>query len=175
VAPSTRYQELTRSLEEARKLYSDYRSDAVFFAATFARGLTDYLAGPRDLVGFEPRPGAGEGGAEEAVERAIHLDEDTYWHLGLKLRLASDKASDAIRIEVRFKKVEARYLVNLFGHEDFELTEPTPTALEPVYAELFVSMKRHYEDGLRLFLDQRGQNLHLPFSARRQLEIVGEG
>jgi hypothetical protein len=174
VAPSTRYQELTRSLEEARKRYSDYRSDAVFFAATFARGLTDYLAGPRDLVAFEPPPGAPEADGVD-VERSIHLDEDTYWHLGLRLRLASDKASDAVRIEVRFKKVESRYLVNLFGHEDFELTEPTPMALEPVYAELFASMKRHYDDGLRLFLDQRGQNLHLPFSARRQLEIVGEG
>ena len=35
------------------------------------------------------------------------------------------------------------------------------------------SIRRHYEEGLRLFLDKRGQNLHVPFSAARQSDIAG--
>jgi hypothetical protein len=175
VSPSqTRYLELSHAYEDARKRFSDYRSDCVFFAATFARGLTEFMQGPRDLVTFEPVGGVRLGDGPVEVQEAMHLDEDTYWHIGIRMRVsASDKASDAVPLHIRFKKIEGRYVVNLFGHEDFELTEPTPAALQPVYEELFTSVRKHYEDGLRLFLDKRGQNLHLPFTAARQAEIAG--
>ncbi|HET9554151.1 MAG TPA: hypothetical protein VFP50_14380 [Anaeromyxobacteraceae bacterium] len=170
---TTRYQDLCTAFEEARKRFSDYRSDCVFFAATFARGLADYLGGPRELVAFEPVGGVRVGDGPTDVKDAMHLDEDTYWHFGVRLRITSDKVTDAIPLRIRFKKIEGRYVVNLFGHEDFELAEPTPAALQPVYHELFTSVRRHYEDGLRLFLDKRGQNLHIAFTAARQAEIAG--
>jgi hypothetical protein len=175
VSPSqTRYLELSHAYEEARKGLSNYRSDCVFFAATFARGLTEFMQGPRDLVVFEPVAGARKEKSIVEVQEAMYLDEDTYWHLGMRLRVsAADKAVDAVPLHIRFKKNGDRYVVNLFGHEDFELTEPTPGALQPVYEELFTSVRKHYEDGLRLFLDKRGQNLHLPFTAARQAEIAG--
>jgi hypothetical protein len=170
----TRYQALCQSLEDARKRSRDYRSDCVFFASQFVRQLTEYFGGPRDMVTFEAVGGAREGDGPVQPEEAIRLDEDTYFHMGLLVRLASEKAADELRLHVRFKKIEKLYVINLFGHEDFEVAEPTPTALEPVFAELFISLKRHYEDGLRLFLDKRGQNLHLGFTAQRQSEIAGE-
>jgi hypothetical protein len=170
---TTRYQDLCQAFDDARKRFKDYRSDCVFFASQFARQLAENLGGPRDLVSFEPAGGMRQGDGPVTIEEAMHLDEDTYWHLGLRLRLATDKAADEIRLHVRFKKIEKLYVVNLFGHEDFELAEPSPTALQPVFSELYQSVKRHYDDGLRLFLDRRGQNLHLPFSAARQAEIAG--
>jgi len=173
VSPSTtRYQDLCQALEGARRRFHDYRSDCVFFAATFARGLTEYLGGPRELVSFEPVGGARVGDGPTEVADAMHLDEDTYWHFGLQLRFTADKSADVVPLRIRFKKIESRYVVNLFGHEDFELAEPTPAALQPVYDELVASVRRHYDDGLRLFLDRRGQNLHLAFTAARQAEIA---
>lgn len=171
-ATPTRYLDLCHALEESRKRFRDYRSDCVFFAATFARGLTEYLGGPRDMVSFEPVSGVRAGDGPTEVADAMHLDEDTYWHFGLLLRLVADKVPDQLTLRVRFKKMEGRYVVNLFGHEDFELSEPTPVALQPVYDELVTSIRRHYDDGLRLFLDRRGQNLHLAFTAARQTEIA---
>ena len=103
----------------------------------------------------------------------MHLDEDTYWHFGMQIRVAGEKSSDSVRVELRFKKIERRFVISLFGHEDFEITEPNALTLEPVYELLVLSIRRHYEDGLRLFLDKRGQNLHLPFSAARQADIAG--
>ena len=174
MSPSqTRYGELSHAFEDARKRFSDYRSDCVFFAATFARGLTEFMQGPRDLVSFEPVAGLRQGDGPVEVQEAMHLDEDTYWHFGVLMRVAGGKGGDVLRFQVRFKKIEKRWVISLFGHEDFELTEPTPAALQPVYEELFTSVRKHYEDGLRLFLDKRGQNLHLPFSAARQAEISG--
>lgn len=171
----TRYQDLCQSLEEARKRSRDYRSDCVFFASQFVRQLVEYLGGPRDMVTFEAVAGARVGDGPVQPEEAIFLDEDTYFHLGLRLAIATEKASDEIRLHVRFKKIDRLFVVNLFGHEDFEIAEPSPVALEPVFTELFDSLRRHYDDGLRLFLDKRGQNLHMPFTAARQGEIAGEG
>ena len=169
--PTTRYQDLCQALDGARRRYHDYRSDCVFFASTFARGLIEYLGGPPDLVTFEPVGGARAGESPQPAD-AMHLDEDTYWHFGLQLRFATGKAEDVLPLRIRFKKIEKRYVVNLFGHEDFELADVTPAALQPIYDELVNSVRRHYEDGLRLFLDRRGQNLHLAFTAARQAEIA---
>jgi hypothetical protein len=170
--PKTRYQELCQALTEAKDRFAGYRSECVLFAATFARGLVEYLGGPRDLVAYVPKGEPGAGPID--VEDALHLGEDTYWHLGLRLKLVQGKASDTLNLEIRFKKLESRYVVNLFGHEDFELAELTTDAIRPVYEELFSSIKRHYDDGLRLFLDKRGQNLHLPFTAQR-LTLITQG
>ncbi len=170
----TPYQDLCQSLEDARERSRVYRSQCAFFASQFERQLAEYLGASRDRVSFEPLQGAREGGGPVTAQEAMYLEEDTYWHLGLRLRLSSQKATDSILFHVRFKKMEERYVVNLFGHEDFELAEPSPAALHPVFTELHESLKRHYEDGLRLFLDKRGQNLHLPFTAARQAEIAGE-
>jgi hypothetical protein len=169
----TRYQDLCQSLEDARKRSRDYRSDCVFFASQFVRQLAEYLGGPRDMVTFEAVSGLREGDGPVLPEEAIVLDEDTYFHMGLRLRLSAEKASDEIRLHIRFKKIEKLYVINVFGHEDFEVAEPTPAALEPIFGELYLSIKRHYEDGLRLFLDKRGQNLHMEFTAQRLTEIAG--
>ena len=169
----TRYQDLCQSLEEARKRSREYHSDCAFFAATFSRGLIEYLGASAEAVSFEPLSGVLQGDGPVAAHEAMHLDEDTYWHFGLRLRIAAEKASDGILLHLRFKKMEGRFVINLFGHEDFELAEPSPAALEPVFEELYESVKRHYQDGLRLFLDKRGQNLHMPFTATRQSDIAG--
>ncbi len=182
---TTRYLDLCSKFEDARKRYKDYRSDCVFFASQFARQLTEYLGGPREMVTFEPVGGARAGDGPVQPEEAIHLDEDTYYHLGLTLRLSVEKVveragekvvdrmEDDIPLHIRFKKIDRLYVVNLFGHEDFELAEPSSSSLQPIFDELYTSIKRHYEDGLRLFLDKRGQNLHLPFTAARQADIAG--
>jgi hypothetical protein len=173
-ANKTPYQDLCQSLDEARERSRVYRSQCAFFATQFERQFAEYLGAPPDRISFEPLQGARTGDGPLPVQEAMQLDEDTYWHVGLRLGLSSEKATDSILFHMRFKKMEDLYVVNLFGHEDFELAEPSPTALRPIFAELYEALNRHYHDGLRLFLDKRGQNLQMPFTAVRQGEIAGE-
>jgi hypothetical protein len=167
------YQQICQALATARENYAAYRSESALFAGILSRGFAEYLGAARDAVGYESLKGVREGDGPVDVQEAMHLDEDTYWHFGVVIRVASEQSTDVLRFQVRFKKIEKRWVVSLFGHEDFELVEPSTTSLEPVYELLVASIRRHYEDGLRLFLDKRGQNLHLPFSAARQAEISG--
>lgn len=167
------YQQICQAFETARENYAAYRSESALFAGIFSRGFAEYLGGTRDAVGYESLKGVREGDGPVDVQEAMHLDEDTYWHFGVLIRVTGERSNDVLRFQVRFKKIEKRWVISLFGHEDFELVEPNTGSLEPVYELLVASIRRHYEDGLRLFLDKRGQNLHLPFSAARQAEISG--
>ena len=169
---TSRYQELCESLEAARGRYAAYRSECFFFAGTLSRGLMDYAAWPRELVSYEPTGGGSAGEPTDRIEDAIHLDDDGFWVFGLRLSLEVPKGRDSILLKVRLKKLETRYIVSLFGVEDFEVAAPTPEALQPIYESVLNAVKRHYDYGLRLFLENGGRGLKIPTSTKRLLEMA---
>ncbi|WP_242392981.1 hypothetical protein [Anaeromyxobacter oryzisoli] len=169
---TSRYQDLCESLETARSRFAAYRSECVLFAATLSRGLVDHASWPRELISYEPLGGATPGEPTEKIEDAMHLDEDGFWHVGLRLALEVPKGRDSILLRVRFKKLETRYIISLFGFEDFEVAAPTPEALEPIYESVLNALKRHYEYGLRLFLENGGRGLKIQVSAQRLHEMA---
>jgi len=168
----SKYQDLCKALETARASFAGYRSDCVFFAANFTRGFTEYTSWPRENIayeaGYEGVAGPGEPTITQKPEEAMHLDEDAYWHFGLRLVVSEPKANDVIKLRVRFKKLETRYIISLFGFEDFEVPAPvTADALHPAYESILNAVKRHYDYGLRLFLENGGRGLKIPISAAR--------
>lgn len=171
---ASRFQELCKSLEDARGRYAAYRSECVLFAATLSRGLMDYAAWPRELVNYEPVTEAG-GAPTQAIEDAMHLDGDAFWQFGLRLALeepSGGRQRDSLRLRIRFKKLETRYIVSLFGAEDYEVSAPTPDALRPIYDAILNAISRHYDYGLRLFLENGGRGLRIPINTRRLLEMA---
>jgi hypothetical protein len=168
----SRYQELCQSLEAARSRYSAYRSECVLFAATLSRGLMEYASWPRELLSYEPVSGGSAGEPTEAIEDAMHLDDDAFWHVGLRLALEVPKGKDSILLRVRFKKLETRYIISLFGFEDFEVAAPTPEALQPIYESILNAVKRHYDYGLRLFLENGGRGLKIQISTTRLADMA---
>ncbi|HTN54095.1 MAG TPA: hypothetical protein VML50_16930 [Anaeromyxobacter sp.] len=168
----SRFHELCKSLEDARARFAGYHSECVLFAATLSRGLTEYANWPRELVAYEPLAGPNAGTPTQKIEDAMHLGEDAFWHVGLKLALEVPKGRDAMLLEIRFKKLETRYIISLFGLEDFEVAAPTPEALQPIYEAILNAVKRHYDYGLRLFLENGGRGLKIPISNQRLLEMA---
>lgn len=168
----SRYVTLSRSLEAARERFAAYRSECVLFAATLSRGLQDYAGWPREQIGYESVAGPGEGTPVQRIEDAMHLDEDAFWHFGLRLGLEEPRGKDAIPLRVRFKKLETRYLISLFEAEDFEVAAPTPEALQPIYDAILNAVRRHYDYGLHLFLENGGRGLKIPISSERLLALA---
>ncbi len=168
----SRYAVLSRSLEAARERFAAYRSECVLFAATLSRGLMDYAGWPREHVAYERVSGEGHRGPTQKIEDAMHLDPDAFWHYGLRLGIEEPKGKDAILLEVRFKKLETRYIISLFGFEDFEVAAPTPEALQPIYDSILNAVRRHYDYGLRLFLENGGRGLKIPTSAEKLLALA---
>ncbi|WP_242340226.1 MULTISPECIES: hypothetical protein [unclassified Anaeromyxobacter] len=169
---SNRYQQLCQTLEDARSRFAAYHSECVLFAATLSRGLIEYAGWPRELVTYEPLPGDVPAAPTHRIEDAMHLDADAFWHVGLRLAIEEPRARDSILLRVRFKKLDTRYIVSLFGFEDFEVAAPTPEQLQPIYESILNAVKRHYEYGLRLFLENGGRGLKIPISTDRLLELA---
>jgi hypothetical protein len=169
---SSRYQQLCQSLENARSQFAAYHSECVLFAATLSRGLMDYAGWPRELVTYEPLPGDAPAAPTHRIEDAMHLDPDAFWHVGLRLAIEEPRARDSILLRVRFKKLDTRYIVSLFGFEDFEVASPTPEQLQPIYESILNAVRRHYDYGLRLFLENGGRGLKIPVSTDRLLELA---
>jgi hypothetical protein len=168
----SRYAVLSKSLEAARERFAAYRSECVLFAATLSRGLIEYAGWPRELVAYEPVSGEGAGGSTQRIEDAMHLDPDAFWHFGLRLGVDEPRGRDSTLLRVRFKKLETRYIISLFGFEDFEVAAPTPEALQPIYDSILNAVKRHYDYGLRLFLENGGRGLKIPISSERLLALA---
>lgn len=167
------YQDLQLSLDAARRNYQGYHSECVLFAASFTRGLVEYANWPRDQVEYM---GVDASGATAAVtqkpEEAMRLDEDGFWHFGLRLSVHGPRGRDTIQLKVKFKKLDTRYIMSLFGFEDFEVAAPTPENLAPVFESILSAVKRHYDFGLRLFLENGGRGLKIPISASRLGEMA---
>jgi hypothetical protein len=169
----SRYQDLCKAFAEARGSFAAYRSECFFFAATFTRGFCDHAGWPRENVAYEPLAG-GAGEPTQKVEEALHLDGDGFWHFGLRLALEDPRGKGSIPVRVRFKKLETRYIISLYGFEDFEVAAPTPEALQPIYESILNAVKRHYAYGLRLFLENGGRGLKIPISAEDLTKLAKE-
>jgi hypothetical protein len=160
----SRYQDLCKAFAEARASFAAYRSECFFFAATFARGFCEYAGWPREGAGFEPVDGV-DPSPTHRVEEAMHLDPDGFWHFGFRLALEEPKGKGSVLVRIRFKKHESRYVVSLYGSEEFEVAAPTPEALQPIYDSILNAAMRHFAHGLRLFLENGGVGLKIPITA----------
>jgi hypothetical protein len=161
----SRYQDLAKSLAKARESFAAYRSECFFFAAQLARGFTEYAGWPRELVAYEPVDGI-DATPTQRIEDAIHLDPDGFWHFGLRLTVEEPKGKGSILLRVRFKKIETRYIVSIERFDDFEVATPITTEqLQPIYESILNAVKRHFDYGLRLFLENGGRGLKIPISA----------
>lgn len=169
----SRYQDLCKAFAEARASFAAYRSECFFFAATFARGFCEYAGWPRESAGYEPVAGI-DPAPTQKIEEAMHLDGDGFWHFGFRLSLDEPKGKGSILVRIRFKKLETRYIISLYGFEDFEVAAPTPEALQPIYESILNAVKRHYAYGLRLFLENGGRGLKIPISAEQLTSLAKE-
>jgi len=169
----SRYQDLCKAFAAARANFAAYRSECFFFAATFARGFTEYSGWPRENAGYEPVDGV-DPSPTQKIEEAMHLDDDGFWHFGFRLTLDDAKGKGSQLVRIRFKKLETRYIISLFGVEDFEVAAPTPEALQPIYDAVLIAVNRHFSYGLRLFLENGGRGLKIPISAEQLTALVKE-
>jgi hypothetical protein len=169
----SRYQDLCKAFAEARTSFAAYRSECFFFAATFTRGFTEYAGWPREHAGYEPVDRVNTEPTQK-IEDAMHLDADGFWHFGFRLGIEDAKGKGSLLVRIRFKKLDTRYIISVFGEEDFEVGAPTPEALQPIYDAILIAVRRHYAYGLRLFLENGGRGLKIPISAGQLTALVNE-
>ncbi len=168
----SRFQEVKKAFSAAQKQYDGYYSQCAYFASAFSRALIERFEWPRELVAWQ-RPGIGP---VAHVEDALVLEEDTFWHLGLRLKLQEGVApGDDLRLALRFKKAGDHYLLELFPGVEFEVREPTAEGFRPALDALFEEITTHFDRGLDLFLENRTGKLRIPFSVPAPKPVPASG
>ena len=83
----TKFDELCAAFAESRSKFFKYRDECLGLATKLISGLVQYLEIPRDCVSFVPLDKEPEPDRQYHIIGAMHLDDDTFWHVGVQLRI----------------------------------------------------------------------------------------
>lgn len=159
----SKFDELCGAYKTAQDNYSNYHTACVKFYGTLVSEFVKYLDCPREQVTFLPLDKEPDPGSTYSIPGAMHLDDDTYWHLGFRLTLYISPNTfphQPILLRLLAKKVDDHFLVKL-GKDgpQFKVHENNPKELEPFFDSLFTAIKEDFENGLQSFLSQGEQEI----------------
>lgn len=155
----SKFEELCKIYDSARGSYVDYQRVCHDFASRLVKSMIDYFQGPEGAVTFIPLQGEPEPEKTYTLMGAMHLDKDTFWHLGVVVTLYP---RPGIFLPHRrnllcflIKKVEDYFIVKL-SHlkEEFKIHRDKPDEFNPFFEFVFEKIKESYENSLQRFLEQ---------------------
>ncbi len=151
------YQDLRKAFASGRQKYADYHTECIHLGGGLVTALRAYLGCPPEALTLRPLNLEPEDGAHYTVPGSMHLDDDTYWHLGVVLTVyeAPDIfPQEDVQLRFRFKKFPGYYEVRLAEFPDeFRIMDPrAPEQFKPLFELLAQTLIDKYENGLQQFL-----------------------
>jgi hypothetical protein len=154
----SKFDELCQAYASSRKAYVDYRDACFGFAQALIEGLLAFLQVPEGRIRLVPVNRDPDPEAAYSLAGAMHLDEDTYWHVGVVVDLSDPAGAfppQAVLIKLLVKRHDGAFYVRLGeDDEDMRVRDASPEDLALVMEHVFETIKDSYEQGLQQFLDQ---------------------
>ena len=153
----TKYEEILKSYKTAMKRYADYRKECWRFAHKLVNGLINYLKCPKELVMFDPLNREIKEGQIFTLEGAMHLEDDTFWHLGIGINLYREPniIQERVKLCIMIKGSNKHFIVKLEGiNKEFEIDENKPEEFKTFYDFIFKQITEFYDKGLIQFLEK---------------------
>jgi hypothetical protein len=164
----SKFEELCRAYAVSRKNYFDYRDACLNFAKDLVWGMVDYFKCPREQVKFIPLKEDIKPNTIYGLLGAMHLDDDTFWHLGFGLTLyVSPNIFPQETALLRFlvKKVDDCFVVKLgIGGDEFRIHKDQLDELTTFYDYVFEQIEESYEKELQRFLEQEETSRKIGFN-----------
>lgn len=154
----SKFKELCDAYTLSRKKYFDYWDACAIFATNLVNGVVDYFECPREQISFIPLKETPKPNTTYTLRGAMHLDEDTFWHLGVGLTLYTAPnifPHERTILPFLIKKVDDNFIVKL-GPEGKEFRDSTDKSdrFKEFFDFIFIKIKERYEKGLQKFLEQ---------------------
>ncbi len=152
----SRFEQLCETLRQTRRQYYAYREECSAFMSTFMMGLREYLDVPDGYCEYYATQGHWKGRKVPGLTAAMHLDDDSYFHIGVVIDLV--EKPDTFPTEpngfiLKLKKRDNAFEVILPDDKQFVIDAVSEEAFEPVYEHMFNIMRKRYDNALREFLD----------------------
>lgn len=155
----TRFDELCFAYRTSREKFFSYREDGFMFAGDLVSRYQKFLGVTNDCFVFVPTDKPAKPETTYTLFGAIHLNDDTYWHLGLQFTLFTAPNAypqQPVLIVFRFKKIgEKKYHVKISEEDSgHEITCGNEAEFNAFFDFLQQQIVAHFEDGLQEFLEQ---------------------
>ncbi|EPA9110275.1 hypothetical protein ACQ711_001140 [Serratia liquefaciens] len=85
----SKFEEICAAYKVSKDKYNTYRTESMDFAVSFGRKYIQYLGLEKQYFRWVPEDDQNTASTGITIPGAMHLDDDSYWHLGLKIRVFS--------------------------------------------------------------------------------------
>jgi hypothetical protein len=152
----SKFDELCGVYGKSRDDYFVYEEESFKFASSLVINFVEYFGIPQVQIKFIPTNIEPEEGLTYTLPGSIHLDTDTFWHLGMIVTLYEEPIifpHQPIKLVLKFKKENTQFLVKLQNTEkEFRITPFVKLEYNDFYDHIYEEIKNMFKDQLQQFL-----------------------
>jgi hypothetical protein len=154
----SKFSDLCASYAASRNTYFAYRDQSYAFARELISRYIAYLEIPEKNFRFEPLDKDPKPGSTYSLPGAIHLNEDTYWHLGFEVTLftaPNEYPQQPVLFSFMFKGAKDAFHIRISEDDAGHLIHPGNESEFTAFFEFLQrQVQRSFETELQCFLEQ---------------------
>ena len=146
------------SYKNSRETYFEYRNRGFNFAGELIRRYVEYLGIPNEQFRFVPLDEDPKPNTTYTLFGAIHLNDDSFWHLGLQITIftaPNEYPQQPLLIKFMFKASENGYLIRISEDDPGRnISLGNEKEFLAFFDFLQTMIQQSFETGLQRFLEQ---------------------
>jgi hypothetical protein len=164
----SKFEEICAAYKDSKENFNSYRKESMGFAISLGRKYLQYLGVETNHFRWVPESKQDDKSTNFTIPGAMHLDDDTYWHLGLKLRVYSAKnvmPQQDVFIVFMFKKIaDCEYAIKVRAEDTPHIIETDKdTSYTVFFNHLQTLILDIYKDDLTNFLESEKSSRRIGF------------
>ncbi|OJT38445.1 hypothetical protein [Serratia plymuthica] len=164
----SKFEEICAAYKDSKENFNSYRKESMDFAISLGGKYIQYLGVGKEHFRWVPEAEQDTKSTGFTIPGAMHLDEDTYWHLGLKIRVFSAPnimPQQDVFIVFMFKKVaDCEYAIKLRSDDKpFIIETDKDTSYTVFFNYLQKLILEIYQDDLTNFLESAQSSRRIGF------------
>lgn len=147
--------ELRKAIQAGKNEYCKYQDECIDFVEKFMNGMVDYFEIPEGHFRYLPLDESEEEGRSYSLIDIMKLEDDTFWHLRLEIKLA-----ERTILHLYFKVKKENDIFVLKGIDDPSLHNINPNIAEDFikyYDYIFNNLIDEFQNGFKNWLKSKKQ------------------
>ncbi|MBE0328507.1 hypothetical protein [Klebsiella pneumoniae] len=164
----SKFEEICGAYKVSRDNYHDYRNRSMDFALSLGHKYIQYLGITKENFRWVPEQDSSTEKDGFTIPGAMHLDDDTYWHLGLKIKIFTAPnvfPQQELLIIFKFKEKEEKVFEVMIDNVDKK--HDIETWIDASYTVFFNHLQdvilALYQNDLNNFLASQQENRKIGF------------
>ncbi|HBM3089213.1 hypothetical protein PTQ46_14475 [Klebsiella michiganensis] len=164
----SKFEEICAAYKVSRDNFHDYRNRSMDFALSLGHKYIQYLGIASENYRWVPPSESSTEKAGVTIPGAMELDDDTYWHMGLKIKIFSAPnvfPQQELLIVFKFKEKEAKVFEVMVDGVDkkHDIETYSDASFTVFFNHLQDVILAQYQDDLDNFLASQQENRKIGF------------